>query len=255
MCAGALTPHRTGLSSLVPVEMSRVTITDVIARLDRYSKRLRESVVQAQCLNSTFKSLNESEEWRRAISGTPVSAAANIVQHAVLRELILIIVRVLDRPRGKLENSDKVSFPVIAAWLDCTEIRQELFQRARNWFGEGYRAEENERTVRDAMERLQVTLKRLATEAPNREKRLRNFRDEFLAHELHFDIPRDKPLFGHISEMLEEVKVLSEATALAVEGASVAWNFVNEEMRHSADEMWRAVADSASRQAVADRRS
>jgi hypothetical protein len=68
-----------------------------------------------------------------------------------------------------------------------------------------------------------------------------------LAHELHFEIPRDKPLFGHIYEMIDEIKALSEATSLAVEGSSVAWNFVNEEMRESADELWRLAATPSSK--------
>lgn len=219
----------------------------IITRLDLYSKRLRQSVTQALCLNSTFQSLNENEEWRTAIAGNRVAAAANIVQHAVLRELILIVVRVFDQPRRKLETSDKVSFPVISMWLEREDVRDELLRRARGWFGDGYRADENEASVRDAIKRLKDSLDRLAAENPNREKRLRHFRDEFLAHELHFEIPRDKPLFGHIYEMIDEIKALSEATSLAVEGSSVAWNFVNEEMRESADELWRLAATPSSK--------
>ena len=121
-----------------------MTTDEIIARLVIFSERLRGSVTQALCLNSTSQSLNENEEWRKAIAGSRVSAAANIVQHAVLRELILIIVRVLDKPRGKVEDSDKVSFPVISKWLERAEIQDELVLRGRSWFSEGYRADENE---------------------------------------------------------------------------------------------------------------
>jgi len=217
----------------------------IISRLEGYSKRLRGSVVQAQCLKSTFQSLNENENWRQAISRSRATSAANIMQHAVLRELILILVRVFDRPRGPIEKSEKVSFPVISQWLEKDDVRDALIANARNWFPAGYRADENEASVRDATQRLRDGLHRLATETPNREKRLRQFRDEFLAHELHFEIARDKPLFGHIYEMVDEVTSLAEAASLAVEGTSVAWNFADDGMRESADALWSAVAKAA----------
>jgi hypothetical protein len=199
-------------------------------------------VVQALCLHTTFRSLNEGEEWRREISRGPASAATNIVQHAVLRELILILVRVFDKPRAKLETSDKVSFAVVSMWLERGDIREALAARARVWFPDGYRADENEAAVRDAIQRLHDGLHRLEIENPNRNRRLRDFRDQFLAHELHLEVPRDPPLFGHIAEIGQEIKGLSEAAALAIEGSSTAWNFVDDQMRDSADALWRSVA-------------
>jgi hypothetical protein len=154
------------------------------------------------------------------------------------------LVRVFDQPghRG-LERSDKVSFPVVLGWLERPEIEAALRARARGWFIDGYRADKNEGTVVDAIARLRDNLARIGGEQPNRQTRLRDFRDEFLAHELHIEVPRDKPLFGHIGEMCEEIKALSEAASLAIEGSTTAWNFVDGEMSQSADEFWRRVAE------------
>ena len=223
-------------------DYSNETPEETIERLTIYSQRLHQSVLQAKVLYSCFQSLNENRELRERIGGTTASTATNTMMHAMLRELTLILVRVFDGPgRYPIEKSDKVTFPIVAAWLEQPAILEGLLERARHWLDDGFLAEENQTAVRDAVQRLKEGLVRLREENPNRQKLLRDFRDGFLAHELHRAIPRDPPLFGHIGEMLEEIRLLSETTSLAIEGSAIHWDLLDEQVGESADWLWSRV--------------
>lgn len=95
------------------------TTEEILARLDAYSRRLHGSVEQATSLHAVFWRLNKAalKAKKRDKLWGPLAGTFNIIQHALLRELILIIVRVLDKPRN-LETSDKISFVVIGRWLE-----------------------------------------------------------------------------------------------------------------------------------------
>lgn len=217
-----------------------------IERLTTYSKRLHGSISQAKILYVFFQSLNDNRELRDRINGTEANIATNLLMHAVLRELILILVRVFDGPgRYGIERSDKVTFPIIAQWLEREPIRAALLERAQHWFEDGYKAEQNAATVSAAIKGLQDRLDRLRHENPNREKLLRDFRDGFLAHELHCAIPRDPPLFGHIGTLLDEIRLLSEGTSLIIEGAEIHWDNLDDRIRTSADWLWNRVGGEA----------
>lgn len=224
-----------------------LTTEQAVQRLATYSERLRQSVYQAMSLYACFQALNDSPEPRTAVNTTPAKAAANIIQHAMLRELILILVRVFDgRGHYPLEATDKVSFPVILEWVTQPLIEADLIAKARLWFADGHRANENETSVKAAIDQLRSSLARLDAEIPNRQQRLRDFRDGFLAHELRRDIPRDPPLFGDISSLLDEIRLLSEAVSLAIEGKSTHWDNLEDECRGSADWLWDRVAKPTS---------
>lgn len=230
-------------------DFSNEAIGQTIERLKAYSKRIHENVAQAKALYACFQSLNENRELRESISWTKASVAANLFMHAVLRELMLILVKVFDGPgRHGIEKSDKVTFPIIAAWLAREPVRAALLEKARSWLDDGDLADEHEAGAAGAMDAIQEGLQRLRDERPNREKLLRDFRDGFLAHDLHREIPCHPPLFGHISELLEEIRLLSEATSLAIEGSSVHWDMLDEQIRNSADWLWSRVADDADAQ-------
>ena len=159
----------------------------------------------------------------------------------MLRELILIVVRVLDSPR-KLETSDKISFVVIGQWLEREEVREALIEQARNRHGEKW-ARRNVWLTRRAIDALMRRLARLATEEPNRERLLRNFRDDFVAHELQRDIPRDQPLFKHILEMVQEIQGLSLDALTACTGYELELDHIATEATEGAEQLWRAVAE------------
>lgn len=217
------------------------TPDETVDRLSTYSERLHQSVSQARILFNCFQSLNENRDLRERINDGPAAIATNVMVHAVLRELIMVLVRVFDRPgRNGVERSDKGSFPVIVEWLARDPIRDVLVHRARNWLDEDM-ADINEAAARKAMEDMRVRLDGLLAEDPNREKRLRDFRDGFLAHELHREIPRPPLLFGYIEGLLNEATALSEAASMALRGAHIEWGVLEAQITESAGWLWDRV--------------
>jgi hypothetical protein len=75
---------------------------------------------------------------------------------------------------------------------------------------------------------------------PSRERRLRSYRDENLAHELYFEQPRPKALYGYIPDLLHEVLQLTEDVGLIVQGTNYFWD--EGEAERSATALWSAVA-------------
>ena len=224
-------------------ELEKLTTEEILARLEAYSRRLHGSVEQATALQAVFSALNEGslKATKRDKLWGPMAGAFNIIQHALLRELTLIIVRVLDRPR-KLETSDKVSFVVIAQWLERDGVSEALVEKARerhpaNW------ARRNVWMTRRAIRGLKQRLDRLAAEDPNRERLLRNGRDDFLAHELHREIPRDQALFGHLMEMTNEIQALSRDALIACTGHELEFDHIAAEGKDGAEQIWRALVE------------
>ena len=218
------------------------TPEETIARLTIYSQRLRASVTQAKILYVSFQSLNGNPDLRETVNGTPARTATNLIMHAVLRELIMILVRVFDKAgHNGIMRSDKVTFPIIAEWIAQPPIHDLLIEKAKVWFPDGYNADENVRTVETGIGDIADRLDRLAKEDPNREKLLRNFRDGFLAHELHRQVELPGPMFGHIGGMLEEIRLLSESASMVIEGTDIAWDNLDHDVMRSADWLWKRV--------------
>lgn len=225
-------------------DFSEETPEETVERLTLYAERLHQNVAQARVLYACFQSLNENRELHDLIAKTPAAFASNTLMNSVLRELVMILVRVFDGiGRYKLEKTDKVTFPVVAAWLARQPIHDLLIQRAHEWFEDGYLADRNEASVRKAINDFNERLKRLQAEHPNREKRLRDFRDGFLAHDLHRPTPNDPPLFGYIGELLEEIRHLSESATLAIRGSEVSWELLDDQVKRSANWLWKKVGE------------
>jgi len=219
------------------------TTEEILARLDAYSRRLHGSVEQATSLHAVFWRLNKAalKAKKRDKLWGPLAGTFNIIQHALLRELTLIVVRVLDKPR-KLETSDKVSFVVIGRWLERDEVCEALIERARKRHPEKW-ARRNVWITRRAIRGLKQRLDRLKAEDPNREGLLRNSRDDFLAHELHREIPRDQPMLGHLMEMIKEIQGLSRDALAAFTGHEVEFDHIAADAKEGAEQLWRAIVE------------
>lgn len=224
-------------------ELDKAPTEEILARLQAYSRRLHASVEQATALEAVFSALNDAS--RKATDSDklwgPMAGTFNIIQHTLLRELTLIIVRVLDTPR-KLETSDKVSFVVIAQWLERDGIPEALVEEARKRHPEKW-ARRNVWMTRRAIRGLKQRLGRLAAENPNRERLLRNGRDDFLAHELHREIPRDQALVGHLMEMTNEIQALSRDALIACTGHELEFDHIAAEAKDGAEQFWRALVE------------
>lgn len=222
-----------------------ISIDDVTARLTAYSQRLRGSTYRAIHLHETFASFNDpANPLRQGGAYSIASTAVNVLLDAALRELILILVRTLDQPRGHVLQSDKVSFPVVLQLASLPGVRDRLTENARAWL-EGDNADQNAEAVSCSLDLIAESLERLGAEAPNRSRLLRDFRDEFLAHELQFDAPRARPLYRDLAAMVLELEQLSAAASMAFEGADVAWDHAHEQGREPAIELWRVIRSGA----------
>jgi hypothetical protein len=218
-------------------------------RLATYSARLRTgSLTRAKALWSVWQSYNDAQNPLRddRLPHHQGSATLNLMASAVLHETIMILVRAFDRPgqRGPF-RTDKVSFPVVLALVEQVGVRAEVEQRARNWLPDGWQGDENARACLQAIDTIAAILARLDVEQPNRQRRLRDFRDEFLAHNLEFDDRRDAPIFHDITTLLDELTELSDAAELAFNGNNVHWDVLHGDMQLSAASLWAAIHEGA----------
>lgn len=152
----------------------------------------------------------------------------------------MIIVRSFDRARDPLET-DRVSFPIALALVDLPGVQDVLELRARNWFADGWLADKNADGCLAALRLMRASLTRLSSEEPNRQQRQRDFRDEFLAHNLDFQIERARPVIADIGGMLDELTQLSDYAELAFNGASTDWEPFEEDTRRRADQLWTLI--------------
>jgi hypothetical protein len=234
---------------LVLVANNHLTPEQIADRLADYSSRLYSgSITRARSLWGIWSSYNSPENPLRAI-GVDRSRSAvvvNILATATLHETIMIAVRALDDPgRSGLFKTNRVSFPVLAGLADQAGVRAELRSRARVWIEDGWQADQNEEICLNALNSLNEHLERLQHEEPNRQKLLRDFRDEFLAHNLEFESDRARPLIGDITSMLEELTQLSNLAQLAFNGASTVWEPFQQDISRLADLLWRQIRDGS----------
>jgi len=229
--------------------MPALSPSEIADRLGSYSTRLRTgSLTRAMALWATWQSYNDVQNPLRddRLPRHPSATALNLLASAALHETIIILVRAFDQAggRGPL-RSDKVSFPILLdlTWIDG--VREELELRARLWLPDGWQADENANACTAALDDLGTTLERLRTEEPNRQKRLRDFRDEFLAHNLEFDEDRSRPLIGDITALLSELVVLSDAAELAFNGNNVHWDMLQQDVSASAASLWEVIRHGA----------
>lgn len=219
-------------------------VGDVVTRLEHCSRRIYRASVDALYLCETWSTFNGAADQRRAISQSPAGIAAAVYEDAALRNLILILVRLLDSlGKRRVLESDKISFPVVQCLLSLPGVTDVFIERARTSISasilEG--PEQNTRAVRDRIASFSGRLHCLKVEHPNRAQRLRDFRDGNIAHELCLDEPKAKPLYTHIPEMVSEILVLTEDVHLIVDGSpSTYWP--RGEASASAKQLWGAVA-------------
>ncbi|MAM39557.1 hypothetical protein [Sphingobium sp. UBA5915] len=226
--------------------MTPAEIVDRMANLSRtlYSR----CVVNSRPLWIIWQSYNDQNNPLRdqALIGNEGASAINRLANSALYETIMIVTRAFDASgRGGALRSDRASFKVLAELAQLHGVRDEVARRASAWFEDGWNADENARAALGALDQIDAALLRLDAEEPNRIRLMRNFRDQYLAHNLVFDIERERPIFGHITSMLEEMTLLVEASELALSGASIFWDMLDENARLSAEELWRTIRRGA----------
>lgn len=214
---------------------------EVIERLDHYDKRIHYSITRAIELRKLWLTFQETE-GRKIVAVHAAGGAMAICERAIVVETVIILVRLLDeRGRRPIFETNRISFPVVAELLALPGIEDELGGRARDWTG-GLSPDRQEASVREAIAEFRERLARLKSEVPNREKLLRDFRDENLAHDLHFKEPKERPQHRHVTDMIEELRALSNATSLAIRGNVTAWEYFDEDLERAGRDLYRQLA-------------
>jgi hypothetical protein len=217
-------------------------------RLADYSRRLHNgSLTRASSLWAIWNSYNDAENPLRAegVRRRRSATVLNILAQSALHETIMIVVRALDGSRGKPLASNRVSLPVMIELALLPGVRDELETRARAWMEDGWQAHENARACLAALEDLSAGVRRLEVEEPNRQRRLRNFRDEFLAHNLHFEEERERPIIGDITGLLRDLRHLSDRAELAFTGTQTEWSQFDQDLDQLSRDMWHLIRDGA----------
>ena len=222
--------------------------SSVADKLQAYNKILRNSsLYRANALWTTWQSFNSNDNPLRSIPLPKRDAAKtiNLFASATLHEAIMIAIRALDSAgRSTALKTNRVSFPVMVGLMKLDGVRDELVNRARNWFEDGFLADKNQLSVETAMSELERETSELADS--DVAKRLRNFRDEFLAHNLAFDEERERPVFSDVTQILTDLRALSDKASLAFEGSEIGWDFADDEWSRSASDLWRTIYDGTS---------
>lgn len=222
--------------------MAEATNTEeIVALLESDAKRLNESVGRATALHATFTTLNNSLSKNDYEIIGPLAGTLNLIQTSLLQEMILIVVRLLDHPRN-LRKNEKVSFKAVDQWLANEAVRASIIERARQRHGEEWERRSQVKT-RLGIRRINRNLRRLKDEDPNREKLLRDFRNDFLAHELEHPIPNDLPELGHLIGMLSEIKILAFQTLYVCTGFEIGFDHIEAEAREGAEQLLRSISE------------
>lgn len=219
----------------------RAALEENVDRLGDYARRLHETVARATSLHTTFDTLNTALVSDQYNVIGPLAGTLNCIQTSLLREMVLIVTRVLDKPRH-LQSNNRVSFEVVRQWLREDGVREAIIENART----RHKSRFSRRNVILTMRRLHLldrSLLRLAIETPNRERLLRNFRDDFLAHELQHEIPRDLPEFGHLMTMITEIQRLASHCTFICTGYELGFDHLEVEAKDGAEQLWRAVSE------------
>jgi len=220
-----------------------LTASDIADRLKQHSRILYNNCTcRAIALWTLWQSFNDQNGPDHEVKlGSIYSAGAlNWLMQSALHETIIIVTRAFDGYRKDVVRTDRVSFLVLEGLLQLPGVREEVVQRARSWLDGAY-PEHHDEAVTKAMTNMLGSLDRLKNETPNRLTILRNYRDQFLAHNLVIDAQRDRPIFQYVTDLLEELVTLTEQAELAFSGGEIAWDFYRREVTGSADALWTAI--------------
>lgn len=208
-------------------------------RCHSYSYRLEDSVLnRGRDLLAMWDSYNSAENPLRHVSGPDGKAVAiNLMMSACLHEAMLTICAVLDVRRNTrpLRTSNLVSFPVVAELMQVDDFKNEDLDA------------DDAAGKRLARARFLSRVQAL-NEPPVVETltRLRDFRNDFLAHALDQQSMRTPPMLGDIHALMDQACILSGDCQLALFGKRVTWEYELVTARESVDAIWRVIARASS---------
>lgn len=207
-------------------------VAQVVARIRHARDRILQAVKWARSTKEVWMAFNNAR-FPRDLSGTSVEEAVVVYQRATLEGVILRVSRVLDRPSHQgILHTNRISLPICR---DLIALPGVLYR-----FADDARGEENAALVYDRFENLKRRLHTLETEEPNKQRLVRDFRDENIAHELKLNPLPQRPQYRQVWELLDEVTSATEDLAMIANGQAFHW--AQEEAGRAATLLWEAVS-------------
>lgn len=216
-------------------------VDTVVARLKHAAKRITQTVAEARACDATWRVLAYGGDVRKAVAASPAALAAYVYEKATRDNQIVMITRLLDQPsrRGAF-NTNRLSFPVCRDLLALAGVIESLRAEARAW--PSNEPERNAAIHEEEYQNFLTRLQSLESEEPNRAARLRSFRDENIAHELHFAELPPRPVVRDLHDLIVEETRLIESLAMVVDGTNIVWDM--QDHAGSAEALWKAVASA-----------
>lgn len=220
-----------------PITEADYDVAQVVDRIRHAKDRIVQAVKWARSIHEVWMAFN-SARFPRDLSGTRVEEAAVVYQRATLEGVILRISRVLDPPGHKsILHTNRISLPICRDLIALPNVLDRFADNARIWNMLG---DESVALVYERFEHLRAKLHTLETEEPNKERLVRQFRDENIAHELKLNPLPQRPQYRQVWALLDEVTSATEDLAMIADGEAFHW--AQDEAGQAATLLWEAVS-------------
>lgn len=208
------------------------TVDEALEKLDRCVSRAWFTTLQALEGQTAWNVLNGSSQLTDAVNSTPCAPAASLIQDALLQYEIVTVIRLFDT-----HQSERLSFLTALEALSVPGVVEQLEHRTRN---RPTKAGRNLEAFHKSIDSFKDRLAALLHPEFPRLKRLRNYRNSNIAHDLHFVEKRPPAYYEDIEYLLLEAIELVNDLGLAVRSTAYDW-----EMRRfegSVRTLWEAAS-------------
>jgi hypothetical protein len=218
-------------------------IDEIVPRVRHAADRITQAIRWARSAQEVWRAFNDAR-YPQDLAGTRVADVAAVFERTTLEAVIIRITRVLDQPSARghkpsdqARATNRLSFPVCRELISLDGVLDRFADDATIWNARGA---ENAQLVRDRFSGFCTRLDELQAEHPNRQKRVRDFRDENIAHELRLDPLPDRPRYEEVWSLLNDTVLLTEDLSFVVHGSGLQWS--EGKASRSAELLWEAVA-------------
>ncbi|SHJ68649.1 hypothetical protein SAMN02745194_03118 [Roseomonas rosea] len=215
----------------------------LVERLRHQARYIRAQVSTVEQLFAVFSTLNDTRCIRIEVGRSGAAGAAEVMQRALLREVVSGIARLFDPAKR-----DRVTFHTALRDLKRPEIPVLLAERLA--LEQVLHGSLPVADIQRLAAQLGESLDRLMSDP--RLEALREFRHQHLAHNLVLE-PRAQLRFGYVQELLAESIRLAGIVGMAVHSA--AHPEPAGRPRRSAMYLWKAVAQQGERDRRRSQRS
>lgn len=218
---------------------------EIADRLAIYCERLFREITRAVALYRIWETFNFPNNPLRKTGIAPHESAIviNTLAQSALNETILIVARSLDRRGGQsLFSSTRVSFPVVLELANQEGVETELFGRAQALSSSKSEYAILKAGYQSSKKFVAEWLGAIDSDANHTAIKLRDFRHDFLAHNLHKGIDPPTLHYADIAGVLPEMMQLCEHASFAFTLRAITFDPFLDSMSARADSLWRVIA-------------